>query len=51
VIVTIELAANVSYAELETELRQRLKSNSFSVEHIAILDDQQNTSRNKSDST
>ena len=39
-IVSILPAENVSNAKLEAELRKRLKSKLFSVERIAILDDE-----------
>ena len=39
-IVSVLPAKNVSNTKLQAELRKRLKSKSFSVERIAILDDQ-----------
>jgi hypothetical protein len=38
-IISILPSETVTNAELEAELRQRLDSKSFSVDHIAILDD------------
>jgi hypothetical protein len=39
-IISILPAKNISNAELEAELKKRLQSKSFSVDHIAILDDE-----------
>ena len=43
-IIVILPAENVSNAELEAELKERLKSKSFSVDRISILDDEKNES-------
>ena len=39
-IISILPAENVSNAELEAELKERLKSKSFSVDRISILEDE-----------
>ncbi|HUK28161.1 MAG TPA: hypothetical protein VLV31_07035 [Candidatus Acidoferrales bacterium] len=39
--ITLRVGEHVSDEELGTELRKNLKSRTFSVEHIAILDNQQ----------
>ena len=38
-IVTLLPAENVSDAQLEAELRKRLESKSFSIDHIAVVND------------
>ena len=43
-IISILPAENVSNAKLEAELKKRLKSKLFSVERIAILDEQKGES-------
>ena len=38
-IVTLTPVENVSDAQLEAELRKRLESKSFSIDHIAVVND------------